>query len=180
MKKQGTLVVALAIGLVLGIAAGLIYAQESAPGQAQGPQGNIGPVSSKISYQGTLKENGQPVTGSRQLTFRLYTDPACTTQVGRPMTYTVPITFPLPVAVLLCSVLLVGTALAAGTPSIERHVIGGGGGHAEVGAVALDGTIGQPVVGIASNRPYELCAGFWCGVEVAHVTYLPIVMRNGL
>jgi hypothetical protein len=54
---------------------------------AEGPEGEgevtiASTVSSKISYQGVLKENDQPVTGSRDMTFRLYSDSACTTQVG--------------------------------------------------------------------------------------------------
>lgn len=40
------------------------------------------PVGSKISYQGMLKENGNPLTGSRDMTFRLYSDDTCSTQVG--------------------------------------------------------------------------------------------------
>jgi hypothetical protein len=54
---------------------------------AEGPEGEgevtiASTVSSKISYQGVLKKNDQPVTGSRDMTFRLYSDSACTTQVG--------------------------------------------------------------------------------------------------
>jgi hypothetical protein len=52
---------------------------------AEGPGGDVtiaATVSSKISYQGVLKENGNPVTGSRNMTFRLYSDNTCTTQVG--------------------------------------------------------------------------------------------------
>jgi hypothetical protein len=39
-------------------------------------------VNSRISYQGILKEAGSEVTGSRDMTFRLYADDACTAQVG--------------------------------------------------------------------------------------------------
>jgi hypothetical protein len=39
-------------------------------------------VASTISYQGFLRESGVPVTGSRDILFRLYTDGTCTTQVG--------------------------------------------------------------------------------------------------
>jgi hypothetical protein len=41
-----------------------------------------GTVNSRISYQGVLKEDGSPVTGNRDMVFRLYSDGACTTQVG--------------------------------------------------------------------------------------------------
>jgi hypothetical protein len=90
MKKQGMLIVVLVLGLILGIAAG-----EPAQGQEIKPQEEeavTAPVDSKIAYQGVLKENGQPVTGSRQIVFRLYADATCMAQVGSPMTYTVPIT----------------------------------------------------------------------------------------
>ncbi len=39
-------------------------------------------LDSAISYQGMLQESGAPVTGSRDMTFRLYSDDACTLQVG--------------------------------------------------------------------------------------------------
>jgi hypothetical protein len=39
-------------------------------------------VNSRISYQGVLKEDGNPVTGNRYMTFRLHSDDACTSQVG--------------------------------------------------------------------------------------------------
>ncbi len=81
-------------------------------------------------------------------------------------------------AVLLCSLLLAGTALANGTTVIERHVIGSGGGHAQAASYTLDGTIGQPVVGTAGSGPYELCSGFWCSAAVAYGIYLPLVQRG--
>ncbi len=46
-------------------------------------------VSSTFSYQGILKESGNPVTGDRQMVFRLYANDGCTDTVGSPMTYTV-------------------------------------------------------------------------------------------
>jgi hypothetical protein len=48
-------------------------------------------VSSTFSYQGVLKEDGQPVTGNREMIFRLYSNDTCTQTVGSPMTYTVPV-----------------------------------------------------------------------------------------
>ena len=88
--------------------------------------------------------------------------------------------------VLLCSLLLllgvavglISEALAVPTATtVERWVIGAGGGHAEAAPYALDSTIGQAVVGGASNTPFELCSGFWCGVRGSRV-YLPVVVRN--
>ena len=52
----------------------------------EGPEGGdvsiAATVASKFSYQGVLKENDSPVTGSRDMTFRLYSDDTCSTQVG--------------------------------------------------------------------------------------------------
>lgn len=53
-------------------------------GEAQ-PQGDVSIASSvnpRISYQGRLLEDDAPVTGSRDMTFRLYSDDICATQVG--------------------------------------------------------------------------------------------------
>jgi hypothetical protein len=49
---------------------------------AQQPLGGGAAVDSRISYQGTLAEGGIPVTGSRNMIFRIFSDGACTTQVG--------------------------------------------------------------------------------------------------
>jgi hypothetical protein len=90
------------------------------------------------------------------------------------------------VAVFLCGLLLVlsvvggpaGVVLANGPAGIDWDVIGGGGGHTEAGMYTLDGTIGQPVVGMAANGGAELCSGFWCGVIGGHRIFLPLVLRN--
>ncbi len=87
----GILVVVLA--LVLGV--GLSQAQGPKPGSEVQPQGDLSvaaSVSSRISYQGVLKEDGRPVTGSRDMTFALYSDDACTTLLGSEINATVPIT----------------------------------------------------------------------------------------
>ncbi len=81
-------------------------------------------------------------------------------------------------SVILLLLLVTGVALAANGYTIPRHVTGGGGGRVEQGIYTLDYTIGQPVVGTASNTPYELCAGFWCGGAGEYKIYLPLVLRN--
>lgn len=76
---------------VLFIGLLLVLAGSTGLGLAQEPEGKpqsqdmvsiAATVGSRFSYQGVLKENGSPVTGSRGMTFRLYSDAACTTQVG--------------------------------------------------------------------------------------------------
>jgi len=78
---------------------------------------------------------------------------------------------------LLAFFLLAGAALAQGTSAIPWSVIGGGGGHAEAAPYALDGTLGQPIVGQAASLPYDLCAGFWCGAPPYRI-YLPLLLKN--
>jgi hypothetical protein len=77
-------------------------------------------------------------------------------------------------AVLL---LLASVALAQDTPDISWSVIGGGGGHAENTLYALEGTVGQAIVGQISSVPYKNCAGFWCAWEGFQLS-LPLVLKN--
>jgi hypothetical protein len=79
---------------------------------------------------------------------------------------------------LAAVLLLASVVLAQGTPAIEWDVMGGGGGHVEAAPYALDGTIGQAVVGRAAESGSELYSGFWCGVTAAYSVYLPIVLRS--
>lgn len=98
---------------------------------------------------------------------------------------------------LVILLLLAGVALANGSTApppvlssveglstgydLSWRVIGGGGGHAEAGNYALDGTIGQAVAEVVSNGGYTLCSGFWCGAAVAAMEYniyLPMVLKN--
>jgi hypothetical protein len=83
------------------------------------------------------------------------------------------------VLALLGGLALAGAVLAApAATSIERWVLSGGGGHTEADPYALDGTIGQPLVGTELAGGYTLCAGFWCGAEAGHRIYLPLVVRE--
>jgi len=82
------------------------------------------------------------------------------------------------ILVVVALLLLTGAVLAGGGgPYISRYVIGGGGGHSAMGHYVIDATAGQAVVGTFSTAPYELCAGFWCGMGEYKV-YLPVIMRN--
>jgi hypothetical protein len=81
------------------------------------------------------------------------------------------------VLVAAALLLLTSTVLAGSGIEITRHVIGGGGGHSEMGHYVVDATVGQAVVGTFSAAPYELCAGFWCGMG-EYIVYLPVVLRN--
>jgi hypothetical protein len=78
---------------------------------------------------------------------------------------------------LIALPLIAATALAPTAIAIQKHVIGGGGGHSEAGSFVLNGTAGQAVVGTVSNAPYGLCAGFWCGMG-RYKVYMPLVLRQ--
>jgi hypothetical protein len=85
-----------------------------------------------------------------------------------------------PVLVLVL-LFLAGISRAAPLAALDvsRYVIGGGGGYVEQSPYALNGTIGQPLVGTSSQSSDELCAGFWCGAAGHdHEVYLPLVLRN--
>ena len=80
---------------------------------------------------------------------------------------------------LVVSLLFAGVALGSGTPSIDRWVIGGGGGSVAVGGISLDGTIGQWVVGSDKSGTIELGHGFWGGGwDERYAIYLPLVLMN--
>jgi hypothetical protein len=79
---------------------------------------------------------------------------------------------------VLGGLVLAGVARAAApVVTLQRYVIGGGGGRAEAGGSVLQGTIGQPVVGRVSSGTYELEAGFWAGMGAPRRAFLPVVLR---
>lgn len=82
--------------------------------------------------------------------------------------------------VLTILLLLASSALAANGYAITRSVMGGGGGRATGGVYALNGTIGQAVVGSASSGSHTLCTGFWCGLTLHPIyrLHLPLVLRS--
>ncbi len=67
-------------------------------------------------------------------------------------------------------------------PEMPRWVIGGGGGVATGGDVAISGAIGQAIAGSAPGGNVALGGGFWTGGAAALVEkqfiYLPLVLRN--
>jgi hypothetical protein len=83
------------------------------------------------------------------------------------------------IIMLVCAFLLTTPAwadTASPTQTLERWVIGGGGGHAQSadGHYTLNATVGQPVAGIASA---DVCSGFWCGLGGQYSVYLPLVLK---
>ena len=51
------------------------------------------------------------------------------------------------------------------------------GGATSGSAYTMDGAIGQPFVAKTSASPYELCAGYLCGVQAERRVYLPVVRK---
>ena len=76
--------------------------------------------------------------------------------------------------------LVVTPVMAAGIMEIDWYVIGSGGGTATGGNYTLNGTIGQPVVGLSSSADLDLCSGFWCKLLEHYKIFLPQILRNYL
>lgn len=53
------------------------------------------------------------------------------------------------------------------------HVIAGGGGRSTSASYAVNGSIGQPAVGVLSSADYRLGAGFWPGIGAETPTLTP-------
>lgn len=65
---------------------------------------------------------------------------------------------------LLVFLSLARIVLAASGPAIGWNVISGGGAPASGGAVTLNATLGQPVVGSSTGGDVSLGAGYWYGL----------------
>ena len=63
------------------------------------------------------------------------------------------------ILILLFSV----SVVTAQNYQIDWYVIASGGGHSESATYQIDGTIGQPIVGVSSSPNYSVDAGFWVG-----------------
>jgi hypothetical protein len=79
--------------------------------------------------------------------------------------------------------LVVGVAWAGSSANfaVVRQVLGGGGAPAESASavVALNGTLGQAVIGPSSGGIASLEAGYWVAMgQVINSTYLPIVIQD--
>ncbi|RCK72114.1 MAG: hypothetical protein ANABAC_2095 [Anaerolineae bacterium] len=91
MKTRAVLTFLFVFSLVGALLLGVSFgkAQEPQPQEVQAPTDDVSveaSVDNKISFQGVLKEGGNPVNGSRDMIFRLYSDAACTTQLGSDIT----------------------------------------------------------------------------------------------
>jgi hypothetical protein len=84
MKKYPFSISVIVILVILTLGGSLPNAQglEIKSNRPEQAAAHMAAVEQKISYQGMLTENGTPVTGSRTMVFRLYSDSGCSSQVG--------------------------------------------------------------------------------------------------
>ena len=89
MNRKPTLLITLAVILLIGLAFKLgsspgerALAQEAGPDAEKDALEAVNNVASRFTYQGLLQENGDPVTGTRNMTFRLYVQSTCTSYIG--------------------------------------------------------------------------------------------------
>jgi hypothetical protein len=82
---------------------------------------------------------------------------------------------------LVISLLLVSTALAQGTASIDWWVTGSGGGSATAAGTTLSGTLGQWATGSGVQGTAQLSSGFWGGGALTgpdgRSVYLPVILH---
>ena len=83
MKTNKILSLVVSAVLLLAVSVSSVAAQDGGPAKPGGGLSvEAATVNSRIGYQGVLKESGAPVTGTRNMIFRLYENNTCTTQVG--------------------------------------------------------------------------------------------------
>lgn len=78
--------------------------------------------------------------------------------------------------------LLAGRALAMSSTNYRLDwfvpLTGGGGGPAGSTNYAVNFTVGQSAIGVASSTNYGGCLGYWGGAAAQYRVYLPLVLRN--
>ena len=80
---------------------------------------------------------------------------------------------------LALSLLVAGLVLGQGTRAVEWWVVSGGGGPSTAdGGIALNDTLGQPIIGPSQGDTATLGAGYWTGLGGGYEVYLPLVVRE--
>jgi hypothetical protein len=81
-------------------------------------------------------------------------------------------------AVLVCSLVLAGSVLAANGFAIPRSVIGGGGQQSTGGGYVLNSTVGEPIASglTVGHTGLGHSSGFWWPPR--YEIYLPLVIRQ--
>ena len=87
---------------------------------------------------------------------------------------------PLLILVLILAMAVTGAALTSGNIEMPRWVLSSGATDSSGGEVTLQGTLGQPVVGVVSSGDVTLGQGFWYGGDRSasgYTIYLPLTQR---
>jgi hypothetical protein len=80
--------------------------------------------------------------------------------------------------ILVCGLVLAGSALAADGFAIPRSVIGGGGQQSTGGGYILNGTVGEPIASdLSLEAAHGLSSGYWWP-SGEYAVYLPLVVRD--
>ena len=80
--------------------------------------------------------------------------------------------------ILVCGLVLAGSALAADGFAIPRSVIGGGGQQSTGGGYILNGTVGEPIASdLSLEAAHGLRSGYWWPSR-EYAVYLPLVVRD--
>jgi len=82
---------------------------------------------------------------------------------------------------LTAILLLASSALAMSSTHYRLDwftpMTGGGGAPASSASYAVNFTVGQTAIGVASSSSYRACLGYWCGAVGQWRVYLPLVLR---
>ena len=80
--------------------------------------------------------------------------------------------------IVVVSTLAEPVALAAGE-AIPRYVIASGGGTSSSGAIVIQDTIGQPVVGVSNATGTGMSAGYWYSIVTSTLNqyFLPVISK---
>ncbi|MBN2007206.1 MAG: hypothetical protein JXA21_27900 [Anaerolineae bacterium] len=81
---------------------------------------------------------------------------------------------------LLAALFLANIAGAQSSASYDFswHVLAGGGERAASTNYAMDGTLGQAVVGLSDGALYGMSSGYWQNWPDTHVVFLPLILKG--
>jgi hypothetical protein len=81
--------------------------------------------------------------------------------------------------VLLAALLVVSIASAQNSASFDLswHVLAGGGGRVASTSYAMNGTVGQAMVGLSESTSYRLSSGYWQKGQ-DYAILLPLILKG--
>jgi hypothetical protein len=80
--------------------------------------------------------------------------------------------------VLVMWLAVAGLAGASSGVERPREAMASGTTSASVGSVTLQGTVGQPLVGVRIVSDVQLSHGFWRGQGARYVIHIPVVFKE--